>query len=255
MMYFHNIIYLCLLLCTGGLCKKERIVGGLETSITSYPHVVSIRNYTTNSFICAGSIISQWNILTAAHCLFLLQNYNDVRIYSGTSSSSSINAIHHGVDYVVFHPDFAFNPEQNLFLHNIAIIKVRSRIFLSVTQAIIALPTAVPFSETVSYIVGWGEVDTADSAIIKPILTMSTAIFINSQDCGTYYQILVYDSQICTVSLPGVGVYAGDAGGSVTRRGELQGIISYTFNRLPRMPTIHTKVFYYLNFIRHHMIV
>lgn len=47
--------------------SSPHIVGGVDAPIGKYPHQVSLRSY--NSHFCGGSIIDEYNVLTAAHCI------------------------------------------------------------------------------------------------------------------------------------------------------------------------------------------
>lgn len=48
----------------------ERILNGQFARPKQFPHQVflSIQDNTNNYFMCSGTIISEWSILSAAHC-------------------------------------------------------------------------------------------------------------------------------------------------------------------------------------------
>lgn len=50
------------------IVHEGRIVGGKRADITDYPYQVSVKRY--NAHICGGAIITDWYILTAAHCVY-----------------------------------------------------------------------------------------------------------------------------------------------------------------------------------------
>ncbi|XP_011497638.1 PREDICTED: venom serine protease 34-like [Ceratosolen solmsi marchali] len=123
-MSFRIVICLCLYLSTGILGKKARIIGGTPDIINNFPYLVSIRNVTTNHLICGGSIISHWNILTAAHCLYMSRNsLNELRIFSGTRSSTYLYGDNYAIDYIHIHPEYNFFYPEKLLVNDIAIIK------------------------------------------------------------------------------------------------------------------------------------
>ncbi|XP_011497639.1 PREDICTED: serine protease 44-like [Ceratosolen solmsi marchali] len=117
-------ICLCLLSSTGIFSKNVRIIGGAPGLISDFPFMVSIRTFQTNQLICGGSIISRWNILTAAHCLYVFDNdYTDVRVYSGTASSIEMYGFNYQIDHVYFHPQFNFLNLNGVYLHDISVVK------------------------------------------------------------------------------------------------------------------------------------
>ena len=49
--------------------KGSRIVGGVETEIHEYPWQIGLLYYDDFSPECGGSLISNYWVLTAAHCV------------------------------------------------------------------------------------------------------------------------------------------------------------------------------------------
>jgi secreted trypsin-like serine protease len=108
------------------LSKNLRIVGGEETDIQEFPYLVTLRLYDSNSLKCAGTIISDQNILTAAHCLYKKDEFlPKLRIYAGTSVlCGKCRSIYH-INAIFSHPDFEgkFTGKNN-YHNDIAVIKV-----------------------------------------------------------------------------------------------------------------------------------
>jgi hypothetical protein len=87
--------------------------------------MASIRIYSTNHFVCAASIVSRWNILTSAYCLFSLSNYlTDIRIYTGINSSTDVNGNAFEIDHLIFHPRF-MTPEAMTSINRFDIVIVK----------------------------------------------------------------------------------------------------------------------------------
>jgi trypsin len=101
-------------------------VGGEDANINEFPYLVSLRYYEENIHFCGGSIISKWHILTAAHCLFPIQNeYDIVKIYIGISSSRSTVGQSFDIDDALIYPHYVgIKTEQAMDHHDIAIITV-----------------------------------------------------------------------------------------------------------------------------------
>jgi secreted trypsin-like serine protease len=108
------------------LGKEERIVGGGNVNIRSYPFLASLRYLSNNIIFCGGSIISNKHILTAAHCLYYeSRDFNRIRIYTGITATRSTEGQVHKIAHVFFHPWFTAQLSYNgIYLNDIAIVMV-----------------------------------------------------------------------------------------------------------------------------------
>ncbi|EEC09055.1 conserved hypothetical protein, partial [Ixodes scapularis] len=48
---------------------SERIVNGTEAKHGDWPWVVGLYNKSSRTHFCGGVLISEWTVLTAAHCV------------------------------------------------------------------------------------------------------------------------------------------------------------------------------------------
>lgn len=48
---------------------QSRVIGGRDAKYGEFPHMASIKDYSSMEHFCGGAIISDKHILTAAHCL------------------------------------------------------------------------------------------------------------------------------------------------------------------------------------------
>lgn len=64
--YLEFLIVLGELLCRANSHGTKRIVGGKDTNVELVPYIVSLQR--DGKFYCGGSIISEYYVLTAAHC-------------------------------------------------------------------------------------------------------------------------------------------------------------------------------------------
>jgi secreted trypsin-like serine protease len=109
------------------LGKNARIIGGYDADIKNFPYMASIRITSTNEILCAGTIISQLHILSAAHCYFQRQHlYPYLRIYTGCGSSRSMTD---GPNFIIadvfIHHDFTGEKSiTSVNRHDISVVKV-----------------------------------------------------------------------------------------------------------------------------------
>ncbi|XP_011497634.1 PREDICTED: chymotrypsin-1-like [Ceratosolen solmsi marchali] len=226
-MDFRIVICLCFSLFTDVFSKESRIYGGNPAAIHEFPHLVSIRTDYSNQHLCGGSIISQRNILTAAHCLRdVLRYLEGVKVYTGTATVNDIygNAVR--IQDVHLHPHCDIMNPDSTFYHDIAMIKLSTKIEFNNLQNKIALPTRAPKTGDFATIAGWGK--TEYDLINSPILMQSPVVILNNTDCASRVPLPMGDTQFCTYYSAGIGICSGDDGGSVVSNGELYGVISFS---------------------------
>jgi secreted trypsin-like serine protease len=95
-----------------------KIVGGENADIKDFPYSVSIAMLNFKSHFCGGTIISNWHILTAAHCV-VGRNASLIRIYTGNSNLENSNEQSYGILSIIIHPKYT-----NDIRSDIAIIMV-----------------------------------------------------------------------------------------------------------------------------------
>lgn len=79
---FHiNIIILSFTIFTNGQLNliDQKIIGGKDADISSFPFLLSLRYYTTH--FCGANAISPYWAITAAHCLHQKLSIDSVRFY------------------------------------------------------------------------------------------------------------------------------------------------------------------------------
>ncbi|XP_011497637.1 PREDICTED: chymotrypsin-1-like [Ceratosolen solmsi marchali] len=234
---------------------RSRIIGGVSANIQEFPYIVSFRNIEDNIHFCAGSIISHWNVLSAAHCFIEFENeFDDVRMYSGTSSSFDVSGPTFTIQHIVFHIDYQ-RPERLDFinLHDIAIIKTNEHIEFNQFQNKINLPTRDIFEGNIGRIVGWG-VTTYPHGGLSPFLRQASVDIVDHILCTQIVPMVINETQFCAIPKMAVATGSGDSGGPLVSNDELFGIISFSFQCADGVPDVHTKVYSYLDFIRGHLL-
>lgn len=92
---------------------NKPIIGGKETSISEYPHQVSLRHTRNGEHFCSGAILSERWILSAAQCTQGSKSFPEkVYIVVGTANITS-GGQRYNLDKIVNHPNFTWVKRQN----------------------------------------------------------------------------------------------------------------------------------------------
>ncbi|XP_011497369.1 PREDICTED: trypsin-2-like [Ceratosolen solmsi marchali] len=142
----------------------------------------------------------------------------------------------------------------SVYIHDIVVIKLERLILFNEYQNKIPLPSRPPFTDNMVIIAGWGVTENVQAGVTSTYLKKLPGSVLNYTDCNNFIPLVISNNKFCTYHSLGKGVCSGDAGGSVTSNGELYGIILFSFDCVQDVPDIHTTVYYYLDFIRTHMI-
>lgn len=100
-----------------------RILDGEDVIDGSWSMIVSLRFYGTTEHFCAGTLLSDSFVLTAAHCVddFSFATTINITVYAGTTSQSDSSGSERGVAELHIHPNYTNRP---LFLNNIALLQL-----------------------------------------------------------------------------------------------------------------------------------
>ncbi|KAG8185436.1 hypothetical protein JTE90_022367 [Oedothorax gibbosus] len=131
------------------------ISGGTFAEPRKYPFVAEfVLKNNKNGFrsYCAGSILSQWWIVTAAHCLEKDPFYVVVGQYNRTKISPF--EVRHNISFSVIHRSYNTS---GLLNNDIALLKMEKRILFNAYVKPANLPTSdVDYSGRTGTIIGWG---------------------------------------------------------------------------------------------------
>merc|ERR1740131_196862 len=260
--------------CRCGLAKrKNRIIGGEETEINEYPWmaVLTVLNGETRFFTCGGSLISDWWILTAAHCVVDLQDrYFQVSLgdHDRKTSAESMS-ITIDVTEVHIHPDYG-NDNDILDVNNdFALLKLKTPIAWGSNSHIrpICLPSVYDEYDTYEAIAtGWGLTKSPSLPGPRPSpadkLQEVKLTVISNEECDIKWleldpsgDIFVTEEMICAGDpLGGKDICRGDSGGPLitTQQGhdgvtpgqnyELIGVSSWTTCAHELYPGVYARV-------------
>ncbi|XP_011504801.1 PREDICTED: chymotrypsin-1-like [Ceratosolen solmsi marchali] len=237
--------------CLGTLAKNVRIVGGHDGNIQTHPFMVSFKYVGDYKIICGGSIISNKHILTSAQCVRTI--YGDVRyvrVYSGIAPLEGIAGNENEIENAYIHPGFtAKHNGDEMFLHDIAVVKLKHFIvFNEIQNAIDLLDRDVTDNDS-GFIFGWGSMSHPTPSY--PIQMQKARMHVVSQTfCASLVGFHLFHCQFCTYNQLGIGPCLGDSGGPLVIDGKIAGIISVSVPCAQGAPDIYVRVYNYIGFIR-----
>lgn len=232
-----------------------RIVGGRFALPGEVAHQIGIYFFDGNSanFLCGGSLISDYWILTAAHCVHLTSTREDFSVVVGTHNLSAPSK-RMTPRVIVIHQFSVYQ-----MTNDIAMIKLPEPVSsLNTNAKVINLPRE--FEENnyqLATVSGFGDTkEKEDKASTR--LKIATVIIRPKDQCKAFHGNEFYeDMQICAGLLRGTNdTCQGDSGGPLfAKRPDgslvLLGITSWGNGcGRRRMPGVYTRVSNYLGWIR-----
>ncbi|XP_012786862.2 serine protease 52-like [Ochotona princeps] len=126
------------------------IIGGEPASITEFPWHVGILS--EGQYLCGGTILSEWWILTASHC-FIKASSSNLSIVHGMDDFSIPNLMEVKVDKLIIHSDF----DSWILDNDIALLLLQSPLSLDVNNVPICLSKATDVQRWNGCLAtGWG---------------------------------------------------------------------------------------------------
>jgi len=252
------------------LFSQADIVGGADCDISDYPWQAAIN---ANGYLCGASVINEYWILTAAHCvenLGVVNEPEDITVYVGSSSTYagmySSGGDEYDVEEVISHSSYG-NFESGGWgggsNNDIALLKLSSPIsFNEYVQ-----PISIICSDQVSAgaqdegvmttVTGWG--NTTEGGDSPNVLQFIEVPIISEYDPDVNFsnsQINGNTQFLAGTVEGGMDSCQGDSGGPVVVRNIddtewlLIGITSWGYGCAdPGYPGVYTKVSYYINWI------
>ncbi|CRL02424.1 CLUMA_CG015168, isoform A [Clunio marinus] len=227
----------CFILFMFATCSKlddHKIVGGEESPIIYY-YQISLQRVSTRwgreqyNHFCGGSILSEYYIITAAHCV-QGQDVSSISVFAGTSDlEDTQNGIRRSITSCLIHPDY-----RKLNTSDIALCQVKVPFVFGPTVGKINIDNDYVNGGINCTLTGWGSIYifrwlpipfysmlAYPDELHRVILTT-----ISNENC-IERGLIVDETQICTFTKFGQGACAGDSGGPLVYNGILVGIVSY----------------------------
>ncbi|CAF0974550.1 unnamed protein product [Adineta steineri] len=154
---------------------NARIINGEDAVPYSWPMMVSLTKAGLGHF-CGGTILDEWHILTAAHCVdsyYSGVTSSDFMIAANIHSQSQTNRIIRQVDKIIIHP--LWDKFHHIILYDIAILRLAQPLDLQKNSSIARTclpPRSNTLDEMMNYptngtrlvVTGWGSINYEQSS-------------------------------------------------------------------------------------------
>ncbi|XP_020752348.2 serine protease 52-like [Odocoileus virginianus] len=225
------------------------IIGGEPANIRDFPW--QIRILENGSHLCGGSILSEWWILTAAHC-FKSKNESTLEVTHGEENLDTQNLTKIKVDELIIHNNF----DSWFYLNDIALLLLKSPLSLGVRKVPICLSEVADIEQWRNcWVTGWGT--TVPKRSTETGLQKVNVQLIKWETCFELMPLLT-KSMLCAGDLEGgKDACQGDSGGPLvcqkkTRKSKWYqlGIVSWGVGcGQKKHPGVYTQVSSYLSWI------
>nr|XP_055189698.1 serine protease 38 [Nyctereutes procyonoides] len=236
---------------------QGKIVGGVDVLERKWPWQVSV--HYRGFHVCGGSIISEYWILSAAHCFDRDKNIVAFDMYVGMVDLrfASNHTQWFEVNKVIVHPTYQlYHPVGG----DIALVQLKSRIVFSDSVLPVCIaPPDVNLHNVTCWATGWGLI--SPQGYVTDHLQEAQMPLISLPLCQLLYGQLSYImlDMLCAGDIRNVKtVCEGDSGGPLVcelNRTWLQvGIVSWGRGcTYPMYPAVYTRVSYFSKWIHYHI--
>ena len=241
---------------------SSRIVGGSESLPGSWPWLVGLHGGVDQVFFCGGILISEYWVLSAAHCVGNQTDTEGWTIQLGLTrrTASPLFVRTRGVAVIVKHDDFN---SENLYGNDIALFQLSQPVNFDEFLRPVCLPPK-DFDlkdETRCTVVGWGRSSHDESTDYMNVIHEVVVPVVPHNVCAKWYalqDVRISHTMICAGYPEGEkDACQGDSGGPLMCRSSnnghwfVAGIVSWGINcAQPNLPGIYTKVSIYRDWIK-----
>ncbi|XP_011504640.1 PREDICTED: chymotrypsin-1-like [Ceratosolen solmsi marchali] len=248
-------VFVFVLLTMGTSAKNVRIVGGQDADVRTYPFVAVFKHVGQLHFFCGGAIISNRHVVTSAICLRKeLNDFRHLRVYTGISSDPNTGTSHE-VKKILIHPRFsATRNSDEMFLHDIAVVKLKQAIQFNEFQSAIELLNRDVISTEMGLVLGWGSTTYPEDSYPIQMQKANAHVIPESMN-SRIYTFIMHDTQFAALDRNGIGLCTNDGGDPFIIEGKLAGLASIIYRCARGVPDVYTKIYYYIDFIRDMMLI
>ncbi|XP_068083659.1 brachyurin-like [Anabrus simplex] len=199
---------------------NPRILGGEYADIEDFPGIVRLRKYNSSMYLaCAGSLISDHWVLTAAHCSVMKPEDLYIQVYPAKGDDAYIISTD-----VIVHEDY----NRTSGLNDIGLIRLPvSMSAIDPYFKTIPLPAQdQPLTSNEVTIVGWGKTSTTDGSAMPKHLMKRDYVPLDQSRCISELG-LSETRNLCFYPTIATGTLCpGDSGGPIYMDGQMIGIVS-----------------------------
>lgn len=226
---------------------EERVIGGNETTIDTFPYQVSLRN--KGLHFCGGAIISEKHVITGARCIDRGLSVNDLTVSAGSTTPYPENDTEvKAVAYFARHPGYSIYFRKN----DIAILFLKTEFTFGQFIQPLKLPQngVIPEAGSEATLTGWGAV--IDNAPTWPTnLRFVSMPVVGAGKCESSYPRKINQGEFCAGGNPGrKNACSGDSGGPLAQNGVLIGVFAFGDKcGLNSRPDVYTRVSHHVEWI------
>jgi len=239
-----NVVALLVLLCVvQTVVSDDKIFGGEYADEGQFPFMVELA--IDGAFICGGSLIGPYHVVTAAHCTGLVTT-EALQIWAGSVDHSLDQGVFINVAAIYNHPDYNSDTLKN----DIAVIKLKTPFPKATGVRTISLASILVNTGVEVTFAGWGKTKYDNYPYL---LRYASAPVITTTKCRSYndYGDVSGTSQICAFE-SGQDPCEQDSGGPMfTGTGAAatqHGVVSYGVG-CGIKPEVYASISYYRSWI------
>ncbi|CAL1281953.1 unnamed protein product [Larinioides sclopetarius] len=242
-----------------GMKPSWRIVGGKESEPGAWPWLVALHGGPDEVFFCGGVLISEWWVLSAAHCAGNQSDPGGWSLKLGMTRRPSHPSFtqRRGVAQIIRHSNFS---SVSLYSNDIVLIRLDKYVtFDSFLRPICLPPYNMPVSELQSCtVIGWGKQQHDDEADYQKVIHQVEVPIVNFDTCQEWYsaqEVTISDTMLCAGFAEGQkDACQGDSGGPLVCKTDdhwfVAGVVSWGIKcAQPNLPGIYTNVPLYVEWI------